>query len=103
MRRPSRLTSTICGPPLSSPPVGCGARETIPPSRAEPVSWGWNGSPTSYCRNSPVPQPDRGGEVLQRDHRVDEAVGLVGVVGRPQLEGDLLLRAQVQGLDMAPG
>src|SRR5215208_2101593 len=56
MRRPSRLTSTICGPPLSGPPLGCGARDTMPPRRTVSTSWGRKGSRTSYCRKSPVPQ-----------------------------------------------
>src|SRR5438874_10771812 len=30
----------------------------MPPIRAEPVFFGLNGSDTSYCRNSPVPQQE---------------------------------------------
>src|SRR5712692_10041746 len=30
----------------------------MPPIRTEPVSFGLNGSETSYCRNSPVPQQE---------------------------------------------
>src|SRR5215216_6112818 len=30
----------------------------MPPRRTEPVSRGWNGSATSYCLSSPVPQQD---------------------------------------------
>src|SRR5215813_8276321 len=57
MRLPSRLISTICGPPLSAPlPEGCAARETMPPMRTLPVSLGFIGSETSYCCRSPVPQ-----------------------------------------------
>ena len=32
------------------------ARETMPPIRTLPVSFGLNGSETSYCCRSPVPQ-----------------------------------------------
>src|SRR5689334_6351343 len=58
MRLPSRLTSTICGPPLSAPFLapGCVAFDTMPPIRILPVSFGLNGSDTSYCSRSPVPQ-----------------------------------------------
>ena len=38
--------------------LGCGARRTMPPMCSEPVSTGLNGSLTSYCRSSPVPQHD---------------------------------------------
>src|SRR6516165_12158583 len=57
-RRPSRLTSTICGQPLSLPffAPGCVARATMPPIRTLPVSLGLNGFDTSYCCRSPVPQ-----------------------------------------------
>lgn len=50
----SRLTSTICGPPLSgwSGRAGWAARPTIPPSRIELVSRGWNGSATSNCADN---------------------------------------------------
>src|SRR2546426_8133804 len=60
MRRPSRLTSTICGPPLSGVfgCLGCAAWRTIPPICREPVFFGCNGSETSYCRNSPVPKQE---------------------------------------------
>ena len=61
MRLPSRLTSTICGPPFSGSLaefVGCAALRTIPPRCTEPVFRGWNGSETSYCRNSPVPKQE---------------------------------------------
>src|SRR6202022_4138653 len=55
-----RLISTICGPPLSLPfpAPGWVARETMPPIRTLPVSLGSNGSETSYCCRSPVPQHD---------------------------------------------
>src|SRR5262249_19667643 len=58
MRLPSRLSSTICGPPLSCCPglLGWAARLTIPPIRKELIFFGWNGSLTSYWMNSPVPQ-----------------------------------------------
>src|SRR6516165_2426081 len=57
-RRPSRLTSTIYGPPVSLPYFAPGwvARATMPPMRTLPVSLGLNGSDTSYCCKSPVPQ-----------------------------------------------
>ena len=58
MRLPSREVSTICGPPLSGPDAGCAARETIPPSRTEPVSRGARGSETSKRLSSPVPQQE---------------------------------------------
>src|SRR5688572_25803092 len=59
-REPSRLISTICGPPLSGSPgfAGWAARLTTPPMRNEPVFRGLNGSVTSYWMNSPVPQHD---------------------------------------------
>ena len=49
-----------CGPPASgrSGAAGCGSRRTIPPRRTDAVSRGWNGSLTSYCLSSPVPQHD---------------------------------------------
>ena len=37
---------------------GWALRRTMPPIRTDPVSTGWNGSLTSYCRSSPVPQHD---------------------------------------------
>ena len=45
-RRPSRLTSTICGPPFSgrAGPLGCAARVTIPPSLTELTFLGLSGS-----------------------------------------------------------
>src|SRR5262245_59959354 len=60
MRVPSRLISTICGPPFSGCPgwLGCAARLTIPPSRMELTFFGLNGSLTSYWMNSPVPQQE---------------------------------------------
>jgi hypothetical protein len=46
-------------PPLSGTlPLGCVARDTMPPIRNLPVSFGLNGSLTSYCWKSPVPQHD---------------------------------------------
>ena len=35
---------------------GCAALDTMPPMRTLPVSFGLNGSDTSYCCRSPVPQ-----------------------------------------------
>ena len=37
---------------------GWALRATIPPSFTLPVKTGLNGSRTSYCRSSPVPQHD---------------------------------------------
>jgi hypothetical protein len=45
-----------------------------------------------------VPQPDRGGEVLEADDGASEAVGLGGIVGGPELQEYLVLLAEVQGL-----
>src|SRR6202030_398046 len=56
MRRPSRLSSIICDPPLSGPLLGCFPCDTIPPSRTLPVSFGLKGSLTLYCFRSPVPK-----------------------------------------------
>src|SRR5215468_5029820 len=60
MRLPSRLSSTICGPPFNGVLgcLGCAAFLTIPPKCTDPVLRGWKGSVTSYCRNSPVPKQD---------------------------------------------
>src|SRR5277367_6574861 len=55
-RRPSRLSSIICDAPFSGPLFGCLPCDTIPPSRTLPVSFGLNGSLTSYCFRSPVPK-----------------------------------------------
>src|SRR5207248_6259245 len=58
MRFPSRLSSTICGPPFSGT-LGtslCAWRRTMPPNFTEPVFTGSNGFETSYCSSSPVPQ-----------------------------------------------
>src|SRR5690242_12631655 len=41
---------------VQSAVAGCDARATIPPIRTLPVSFGLNGSLTSYWRRSPVPQ-----------------------------------------------
>ena len=49
----------------------------------------------------PVPQPDGGGQVLEADHAVDEAVRLGRVVGRPQLEDQLVLGPEVDLLHVA--
>src|SRR5438874_4467599 len=60
MRLPSRLTSTIWGAPLNGVLglFGWAALRTIPPRWTDPVFRGWNGSETSYWRNSPVPQQE---------------------------------------------
>ena len=47
-----------------------------------------------------VPGPDGGGEVLQADDAVDEAMGLGRVVRRPQLENELVVRAEVDLLQV---
>ena len=49
-----------------------------------------------------LPAEDRGGEIRQADDRGDEAVGPRRVVGRAQLEDDLVLFAQVERLHVAP-
>ena len=46
--RPSRLISTICGPPAYALPLGWGVRRAMPPMRTEPASFGFLGSVTSY-------------------------------------------------------
>src|SRR5580700_535760 len=60
MRRPSRLTSTICGAPFNGVLgcFGCAALRTIPPRCTDPVFRGRKGSETSYCKNSPVPKQE---------------------------------------------
>ena len=45
-----------------------------------------------------VPQPDRGGQVLDADHDADEAPGLARVVSGPDLEHHLVLVAEVDPL-----
>src|ERR1043166_5632847 len=57
---PCRLISPPGGPPPSLPFLAPGwpARATIPPILTLPVSLGLNGSDTSYCCRSPVPQHD---------------------------------------------
>ena len=47
-----------------------------------------------------VPGPDRGGEVLEADHAIDEAIGLGRVVRRTQLEDQLVFVAEVDGLQV---
>ena len=47
-----------------------------------------------------VPEPDRGGQVLDADHHADEAVLLGRVVRRAQLEHHLVLVAEVDGLQV---
>ena len=47
-----------------------------------------------------IPGPDRGREVLQADHAIDEAVGLGRVVRGAQLEHELVLLAEVDLLQV---
>ena len=47
-----------------------------------------------------IPGPDRGREVLERQHAVDEAIGLGRVVRRAQLEHQLVLVAEVDLLQV---
>jgi hypothetical protein len=42
-----------------------------------------------------VPSPDRGRQILQAQHAVDEAVGLGRIVRRAQLEDELMLRSEI--------
>src|SRR5581483_12304970 len=48
-----------------------------------------------------MPQPDRRGEVLERDDHADEPVGLGGIVRRSELEHHLVLRPEVECLQVA--
>src|SRR5437667_8563436 len=77
IRLPSRLTSTICGPPASGwlGFFGCGVRLTIPPIRTEPVFFGLNGSDTSYCKKSPVPQQETYRNLSSRDKLMSDISG----------------------------
>ena len=43
-----------------------------------------------------MPHPDRRREILEREHHADKPVHLLRIVGRPQLEHHLLLRTQVE-------
>src|SRR6267142_571620 len=98
MRLPSRLTSTICGPPLRGWPglAGCAVRLTIPPNRIELTFFGLNGSLTSYWMNSPEPQHEtyryrssterlmsltRGGSALKPCNSGGSLAGSAGVAG----------------------
>src|SRR6516225_10164198 len=47
-----------------------------------------------------MPHPDRGREVLQRNAHTDETVSLIGIVRGSELEHPLLLRTQVDFLQM---
>src|SRR5215218_8871179 len=92
MRLPSRLTSTIWGPPPSrwSGAAGWGWRRTIPPRRTEPVSRGWKMSATSYCLSSPVPQQDTYSQRSSTDRSMSETSGGTapeGLEGRGELVG----------------
>src|SRR5215203_6509751 len=76
-RLPSRLISTICGAPesRSSGAAGCDSRRTMPPRRTDPVSRGLNGSVTSYCLSSPVPQHDTYSQRSSTDRSMSEMSG----------------------------
>src|SRR6266498_2993731 len=76
-RLPSRLTSTICGPPPRGRPgaAGCGWRRTMPPRRTEPASRGLDGSLTSYCLSSPVPQQETYSQRSSTDRSMSETSG----------------------------
>ena len=47
----------------------------MPPSRTEPVSRGLNGSATSYCLSSPVPQQDTYSQRSSTDRSMSEISG----------------------------
>jgi hypothetical protein len=47
-----------------------------------------------------IPGPDRGRQILEADHGIDEAVGLGRVVRRPELEHELILGAKIDFLHM---
>src|SRR5215467_13671470 len=47
-----------------------------------------------------IPGPDRRRQVLQAQHAVDETVGLGRIVRRPQLENELVLRSEIDLLQM---
>jgi hypothetical protein len=55
--------------------AGCGWRRTMPPSCTDPVSRGWNGSATSYCLSSPVPQQDTYSQRSSTDRSMSETRG----------------------------
>src|SRR5436853_6311842 len=48
-----------------------------------------------------MPEPDRRGQILQRNHDTNKAVGLGWVMRGTHLEHHLLLFAQIERLDMA--
>src|SRR6266699_1660443 len=48
-----------------------------------------------------MPEPDRRGQILQRNHDTNKAVGLGRVMRGTHLEDHLLLLAQIERLDMA--
>src|SRR5207344_2073010 len=47
----------------------------MPPSLTEAVSRGWNGSATSYCLSSPVPQQDTYSQRSSTDRSMSEISG----------------------------
>ena len=47
-----------------------------------------------------IPHPDRRRKIFQRNHHADETVSLVGIVRRPQFQHHLLLRTQIEFLQM---
>ncbi len=47
-----------------------------------------------------IPGPDRGREVLQADHAIDEAIGLGRVMRRPELEHELIIGTEIDLLEM---
>ena len=47
-----------------------------------------------------IPGPDRGRQILEADHGIDETVGLGRVVRRPELEHELILRPEIDLLHM---
>ena len=51
-------------------------------------------------RRLAMPEPDRCGEILQRDDDADESVGLGRIVCGTQLQHHLLLRAEIERLPM---
>lgn len=49
-----------------------------------------------------VPKPDRGTQILQRNHYTNEPVGFPWIMSRPHLEDHLLLLAQIKRLHVTP-
>src|SRR5215218_10227759 len=76
-RLPSRLTSTIWGPPARgwSGAAGWDWRRVMPPSLTEPVSRGLKMSLTSYCLSSPVPQQETYSQRSSTDRSMSETSG----------------------------